>query len=265
MGNGMIKSVLLVMVVCSFARCSQEGNVADCDNPNKGTIADQVPCEAKTDDEKALIALNAGEFDEAIVLLSPLIAQTPTEYFRHPILAAAYAAKAQVKILNLFQSSLGSDGSVFELLGGFLPDAEARGAVYDQDLSNMQQAIDTLLRVPEADRLNTEQTFAKSIQLQLQLYQTAFPVMLLNKHVKTSSENPEEIDAEALEEMTDEEADAIIESLEVAARDDAGGDPALNAKIDEVLAALETQPGASNRERLIAYTQSQNQSGEGGD
>ena len=114
----------------------------------------------------------------------------------------------------------------------------------------MDTAVGWLRRVP-ADKLapTSTESYAGSGALQLTLYSAAYSVMYLNQF--TISADTGTFDPALLETMTEEDALIVLNSL--AAAGGQGGDEALNTKITEALASIDGQPGASNKDRLAAF------------
>jgi hypothetical protein len=113
----------------------------------------------------------------------------------------------------------------------------------------MNGAVTTLLAIPAELRSSTSaDKYAASATLQLTLYQSAYGVMYLNKFTYGASG----YDPTLLASMTPEDA-AIILNAFLGASLAAGGDAATSA--NSAISAIQSQPGASDRDRLVAWSQ----------
>lgn len=254
------------LVLLAFA-CGGEKNAADC---GKKTLF--VKCTPRTDDENARIALNAGDYSTAIDLFQRGVDAHPEEYSRYPLLAAAYAGRAGVSIIDLAKSQLSrargsgsSDGSAssggggfFEQISNFLPSPSELGDdAYRQALTDVASAVDALNTIPAALR-STESgaSYAASASLQLTLYQSIYSVMYLNLFaINAASGN---FDPAQLSSMTEEDATVVVSGLEAAAEAQAQNDPALQAQINAAIAQINSADGTSNKDRLAAFLAARN-------
>lgn len=217
-----------------------------CSTKNAGEAYSEM-----SDDDKAKQALDEGRYDDAISQYDALVTSEPEDYSRYPLLAAAYAARAGIDILNSLSSTLQSSGggSAFDTLGNFVPSSPS-----DDQMSDVEAAIATLEKMP-SDHRNGDGTYAYSAgaALQYTLFQTMHSVMIMNRFaVKTSSGA---IDPASLEQMTDAEVDAILDGLTAAATaspDNLQGQ-AVSTVINQTMAGVDAQDGTTRKEKLIAY------------
>ncbi len=233
------------------ASCGGENNVADCDKGNKA-----VPCSERTGDENARLALENQDYATAISLLEALIAAEPTVYARYPLCAAAHAGRAGISILELAKAQFsggGSSGGLLASLATFLPDPQDLGdAGYDAALADVRASITYLDTIPEALRAATSgESYASSARLQLTLYRTTFSVMYLNKFAIDTQTGA--FDASKLATMTEADALIVLDNLAAVAAMQAAGNPALQAKVNEALASIEGQDGATKAEKLKEF------------
>ena len=217
-------------------------NLFDCD----GGYA-RSKCVHRTKDEDARIALDKGDLDTAVTLLSELVADDPTNYQRYPLLAAAYAGKSGFDILNVVTANFGGSNSLIQTMTSFLPTPISRGALYDQSLTDMDSSIKTLTAIPAELRTSTSSDkYATSAVLQLTLYQAAYGVMLLNKFTYSTTA----YDPSQLANMTAADAAAILAAFAGASGSSGAGSAAAKA-----IAAIQAQPGGTDQEKIAAWSQ----------
>lgn len=235
--------IILFIFVWSFSSCGTR-NAFDCSGGVAGSN-----CSALSKEEEARKAMDTGDFDAAIELLNELINEEPTNYKRHPLLSAAYAARSGFDILNIATADFGSDKSLLQSMSSFLPTPITRGELYDQSLIDMQSANATLLAIPEELRASTSgDKYATSAVFQLTLYQGAYGVMLLNKFTYSATA----YDPSLLSNMTDADAQTILDSF--AAASAANGNAAGNAA-NSAISSIQTHAGSTDRERIAAWSQ----------
>ncbi len=244
-----ILSVAVVFTLLStLVGCGGDANVADCEEGKK-----QVPCSERTKEEEARKALDDGDLDTAIELLTELIAEEPDDFARNPLLAAAYASRAGFDILNVAKANFASGGSLIEQMASFLPDPSDRGAAgYDLSLGDMKGGVDVLRLIPSDKLADTSaEKYAASAVLQLTLYQAAYSIMYLNKFAISAETGA--VDLNQLASMSEEDALIVLENLAAAGNIPGVTDPALQTKVNEALADIQTQDGTTNRDRLQAF------------
>ncbi len=219
-------------------------NLFDCDDGYA-----KSKCTQRTKDEDARIALDHEDYDTAISLLTELITAEPEQYQRYPLLSAAYAARSGFDIFNIVTANFGGSSSLLQTMGSFLPTPVTRGSLYEASLTDMSSGVTTLLTIPQEQRLATSaDKYATSAVLQLTLYQAAYGVMLLNKFTYSASG----YDPSLLANMTAADAAAILEAIAGAASASGSGAGSAAAA---AFAAISSHPGATDQERLAAWSQ----------
>ena len=243
--NSFFNLKTIIFFVLSLTASCGSKNFFDCDGGYAGS-----KCAQLTKDEQARMALDRGDLMTAVTLLSELVAEDPTNYERYPLLAAAYAGKSGFDLFNIVSANFGGDSSLLQVMETFIPTPTELGAAYQDSLLAMNSSVATLMSIPEELRSSTSSDkYASSAVLQLTLYQTAYGVMYLNKFTYGSSG----YDPALLTTMTDEDAAIILNSF-VGAAMAAGGDA--STAVNGAITAIQAQPGASDRERLVAWSQS---------
>lgn len=240
--------LILMPLALGLAGCGGDANVADCEEGKK-----QVPCSERTKEEDARKALDEGDLDTAIALLTELIAEEPDNYARNPLLAAAYASRAGFDILNVAKAKFSSGGSLLETMTSFLPDPKDRGAAgYELSLGDMKGGVDVLRLIP-TDKLaeTSAEKYAASAVLQLTLYQAAYSIMYLNKFAISAETGT--VDLNQLATMSEEDALIVLENLAAAGSIPGSDDPALQTKVNEALADIKNQDGTTNSDKLKAF------------
>lgn len=236
--------------------CGQESLVSCKENESNNQCVEQTP------DEKAVIALNDGDFERARTLLEKLIVDNPNEYFRYPRLAAVYAAQAGFDLLSAASLDSNDDNGQSDFLdsvGKFLPSPlNYSKQEYQTYIEKMNKAKQTLLLMPSDHRQKGEKFYGSGAQFQLTLYSSALSVMLLNQFAPTGDTA---LDEKRLEEMTVDDAVQIITSLKDAALNSAATNPQISEKINSVLAKVDEKEGASDEEKLRAYLEERKNNG----
>lgn len=241
--NHKINFALMVFVILNVAitGCGKV-NLFDCD-----TGRAKSKCTKRTKDEDARIALDNGDMTTAVKLLKELVEADPTNYKRYPLLSAAYAGKSGFDILNIVTANFGGTASLVQTMTSFLPTPITKGDLYEQSLEDMDFSVDTLTAIPAEYRESTSaDKYASSAVLQLTLYQAAYGIMLLNKFTYSTTE----YDASKLSSMTAEDAAKILAALAGAA-----GAAGAGASATAAMAAIQAQPGATDQEKLAAWSQ----------
>lgn len=231
-----------------------DDNAADCDKGAAG-----IPCIKRTNDENARIALDDGDFATAITLLEEEVAADPENYQRFTLLAAAYAGRAGISILGIATSNFSSGGgSLIDSVSAFLPTPQDIGdAAYAVAVTDVQSAVTRLSLIPAEFRTNTAtEKYSSSAVLQLNLYQTVYSVMYLNKFAVSATTG--QFDATKLATMTEADAEIVIANLAAVASAQAAGDPALQAKVSDALGKIQAAEGTSTKEKLAAYLATKN-------
>ena len=155
--------MIFLLVSLAFG-CGQK-NAFDCD----GGVA-KSKCSQRTKYENARMALDDGDLDRAITLLSELITDEPAEYERYPLLAAAYAGRGGIDILNIVTANFGGNSSMLQTLSSVIPTPASLGTAYDSSVDDVHSANETLLAIPaELRDATSSDKYAASAVLQLTL------------------------------------------------------------------------------------------------
>lgn len=240
--------IIQIFVLSLLSNCGAK-NIADCDQPTAG-----VPCAARTKDEDARIALDKGDLETAVKLLKELVEANPSDYSRYPLLSAALAGRAGFDIFNVLRGNFGSNTSLLQTMGEFLPTPTSKGDAYASSLTDMSDAVSTLLSIPAALRAEiTTDKYASSCALQITLYQSAYSIMLINQFAYSASG----YDPTKLATMTAADAELILKNLLAAGTVTTGQNgEAANAAVAKAYAAIQAQPGETDQEKIASYVQS---------
>ncbi|MFW7380490.1 MAG: hypothetical protein ACOH5I_16880 [Oligoflexus sp.] len=218
--------------------------------PACGTENIAKPHTPLTSEEKAQEALHKGEYEQAIELYDEAITADPENYQLHRLKAAAMATLAGVDLFEILSSQFGGEneegnGELLDLIGTVLPASPSQ-----EQLQTLSQAIDVLLNIPAS--YQEDSSDAKSLAIQISFYQTSYSLMYLNRFNQRTVDGL--VDRDQLEEMTDEDAVAILTSLQDVAA--SSGNPALAEDVGRILQDVDAQEGDSQRDRLISYIES---------
>lgn len=198
--------------------------------------------------EDATVALERGDPQKAIDLLTDALVEDPSNQKYISILALAYAQRAGVDPLTLAQnmgssSSSGTSGNGVTGLFSIMPVA-TEAAIADVDY-----AVTLLLTIPSADRKTYD-------TLKLAMFQTA-ALTLRSKILDVNGDGI--LSTEELLAMTPASAIAMLSQLANAATAFAGGsststtDVAAAAKITAIQTAISAEEGANDSEKLKNY------------
>ncbi len=238
-----MKILLHIIVAVLLGSCGQR-NLFDCDVGYA-----KSSCSERTKDENARVALDDNDYDTAITLLSELISADPSGFERYPLLSAAYAARSGFDVFNVVSGNFGGSNSILQVMSSFLPTPTSRGDRYDASLTDMALAVSTLLDIPPERRSSTSgDKYAASAVIQLTIYQAAYGVMLLNKYTY----GPSGYDPSRLSTMTAADATAILAAFVGSA---AASNNGAGAAASTAISAISAQPGATDQERLAAWSQ----------
>lgn len=208
-----------------------------------GLTLDDAENDASKED-RAKTHLDKFEFTEAIALYEELIAEQPTEYRFYALIATCHAGRGGIDILNIASQKINKDTPVLEQIQAFIP-----GNPTDDQLNDVQTATDYLTSIPDdadlGDSLPEALTNLRSV------YYTAQSAMVINKFSEITPTG--QLDPEKLEEMTADDAEQILESLQSAA--EAGGNEKLNEKLNETLDEINSSEGGDALEQLKNYLQ----------
>jgi hypothetical protein len=206
------------------------------------------------------------DYDLAVQTLEPEVnglkadaSKADLEKYRlHPLLAAAYAGRAGVSIFSIIQSQSspmggGGSGGLISQMSSFVPSPAGLAATtYGAMIADMAASVGLLQEIP-ASLLADEQnaSFVKSVTLQLTLYLSAHSVMIMNQFILSPTTGA--FDASRLANMSDADAEAILNSLTSASQLPGADSPEVRKKIDDALSAIDASPGGSRREKLQDY------------
>lgn len=244
----MRKTFNFLAILFLYPQCGKE-SLVDCNDPKVGACVEQ------TDDEKAMIALNAGDYNTAQTLLEVLIAFEPEAYFRYPRLAATYAAQGGFDITDLGQIDQESAGSAsfLDAIGKFLPTPDRNDlGSYRQKVDKIEQARDVLKKMPESERRKGETFYGASAALQLTLYQSAYSVMFMNQFAIPDPTSGE-FDPESLSSMTVDDALTILNNFRDSVAVSQADNPEIAEKLANGLEQIEQSEGATDREKIISF------------
>ena len=210
------------------------------------------PSTENTPEEEARAALNNDDWDKAIELYSALITEQPADFRLYPLLGTCYAGRSGVDLLNIvkaqFSAGSSANGGIFGTIGSFLPQSPT-----DSQVSDIAAAVNIITSMPEDHRSNSgEYIYSAEAFFQLNLYTAAQGGMFINKFSQITETG--ELDQEKLQEMSEEEVDALLTNLGSVA---SGGDD-LATGVSEALEGINGQEGGSSKEKLINYLNATN-------
>jgi hypothetical protein len=196
--------------------------------------------------------MNDGDYVAAIDLLEPLIARAPLEYQNFTLLAAAYAGRAGVTVLDIVKAQLSrasdEDSSIFGMVLQVLP-----AGYTDAHMADVQAAINLLLRIP-ASRVGPkgDPTYGQSAQLQLIIYNAVYSAMLVGRFTDAAGN----FTAESLRNLDAEDAAEVLSALRAMI---AAGeiDDGLSQGAQQALDEIDLSEGSNDEERLRRYLETQ--------
>lgn len=245
----MIKLIIISVLLYScgqdsLVNCNSSNNkISNCINPD--------------DDTKAMIYLNSKKYEQALLILKPLVKSEPQNYFRYPRLAATYSGLAGFEITNLTDilNSTSQEATPSAYLKQLMPKADPNNSnKYKMYLNYIKQARDVIFSMPEEERTNNIRTYSKSAESQLILYQNIYSMMLINQFTVYKSNDT--LDLEHLNSISEEEAESILLSLEESVSIAKDNDN-LSQSIQSTLDSIKTQNGENNRAKIISYIETQ--------
>ncbi len=215
-------------------------------------------CVSQTEDEKAMLALNDGDYALAQQILEALIAKYPLEYFRYPRLAATYASEAGFLLTNIVDLNTSASSSLFDQVRAFLPTPNAQDlGAFQGQLKKMGQARSLLLLMPKIQRMQGTSFYGASAEFQLVLYQFAYSIMFLNQFAVMTSSG--KLDPKILATMTVADAVLIFTNLAQAAQYAGLENPSFGQAVAEVTTQIQAKDGADDRAKMIQFLQTQNE------
>jgi hypothetical protein len=248
-----LPAILIGCLELIIGACGGTANVADCESAKK-----IKPCSQRTKVEDAENDLNAGDYDDAITLLTESISDDPTDYTQYPLLSAAYAARAGLDILNIASANFSGSGGLVDALTSFIPGpAQTGAAAYPTHVADMKSAVDVLHEIPAANLADTSgDKYAASAVLQLTLYQSAYAIMFLNQFAISATTG--QIDLKQLSTMSESDAETVIENLAAAGQiPGVSNNAALQTQVQSALSQINSEPGTTQKDKLDAFIASQ--------
>ncbi len=257
LGSGFYRAFFLALL--SLNGCGK--NLGDCSASPR-----LFPCTKKTAEDIARQALSDHDYDLAVETLGPEVEANKADaslsdqekYRLHPLLAAAYAGRAGFSIFSVLENqskSLDNQGSggIIEQMSSFVPSPSGLStSTYGAMIEDMGSAVAILKEIPSGLLAETESdSFGKSSTLQLTLYLSAHSVMIMNKFILSPTTGV--FDASRLANMSDADAEAILNSLTSASQVPGADNPAVQKKIEDALSSIDSSPGASRKEKLQDY------------
>ncbi len=199
-----------------------------------------------TTDERIRKAIDDEDFETARDFLLDIIEDEPENYQRYALLGGVYAQLAGFDLLTAVTSPPTASTNPIDSVATFIPENPG-----DEEFANMQDAINILTEIPENLRAKTsDEKYSAAATFQLALYNAAYATMTLEKFLSIDPAT-KKYDPATLATMTDAEAESILQSLAAAAS--AGGDTGIATAVENAVSNIDAQPGATTREKLIAY------------
>jgi hypothetical protein len=206
--------------------------------------------ETKDPGEDATVALEDGNPNKAINILTDALKDEPENWQWVSILALAYAERAGINALTLAQKMASNSGgqattssNEVTALFSILPEAT------DSNINDVDEAVALMLKIPALNRTTAD-------VLKIAMFQTA-SLTLRTKKLDTNGDGI--ISVSELLGMSSGDALTILTQLASAAAAFAGGDPssstdqAAAAQISTIQSAIGTCPGASQEDKLKNY------------
>lgn len=177
--------------------------------------------------EEAQNKMENGDYLSARTLLEAIIEENPHNERAIALLAATYAAEVGISIIDLTEKGLQSDSAADSGLASIVPDAT------EVNLQIVKTAKDLIITIPEENRV-------QDMSLGATIYVTVYGIMLIT-YLAQSDHIP-----------TPEDLLEIISSLDQASElASANGIPA--DQINAIQAAIESQSGETNEDKVSAY------------
>ncbi|MEN9529786.1 MAG: hypothetical protein RI932_1659 [Pseudomonadota bacterium] len=187
----------------------------------RNIVASYAPA---NEQEKAELAMEAGNFTEAADRLTALLTGEPDNHNARSLLASAYAAQAGISALGLIKSagsSSSASGNSMQRFNAILPDATTT------NLERMSKACESMALIPVDARTS-------EIKLQYGLFFSAYAFLQV-KYFTTQ--------AEALAALSADDAVKLIQTLAQAA--EAGGSSPLSKAASTFSNSISSAPGDS--------------------
>lgn len=225
-------AIICLIYFLNLSSCS--GNVAS------GTVD-------KTKAQQAKEALDTFDWETAITLYLELIEEEPEKYGYYGLLASSYAGRAGVDIFSIASNKLTGSGSMISKVQKYIPENPS-----DEQLADMDLSLQYLQSIPLDDLIDSE---LEAVTTQLSVYLTINSGMLINSFSTLTPTG--QLDPEQLDQMSADDADAILSSLQAAM--ETSQDPKFVEKLGGVLAEIEASEGGSQEEKLKSFLQAQQQ------
>ena len=240
---------ILILTLISITTCGKK-SLVDC-KWDLSRTKKSSDCEPKSDDERAMLALDAGDLALAQSILEPLIEKYPEEYFRYPRLAAVYADLGGFKLLDVAQATKNGGGGVgADSVDSFIPiPVGGQMDVYLAQIEWIKKAKDLLFVMPEDERQKDNGKFyGASAQLQLILYQTMYSLMQIKRFTTSVAD---------LSQLTAADATELLSSLLKTAEVSGNVNPELADKVKGFTDKINAQEGATNQDKVSKYLDSE--------
>lgn len=217
-------------------------NLGDC--PTKSPL---VKCSSTSVDENVRIALNKKDLTTARSLLEAAIEAEPTNYQRYPLLASVYAGLAGFDLLAIATATPSGD-SINDSMDAFLPTTDGKNRTeYVALIDLMGLAVSTLQATPEDFRAESAtNAYAASTVQQMGIYQAAQASMYMK--LFTFNFDTGASDISAIDDLTDDDAAAIMELLASVAEGDGVFADAATATLASINAG-----GGTDRDNLAEF------------
>lgn len=206
--------------------------------------------ESKDPAEDATVALEEGNPDKAISILTSALRGDPQNNVYISILALAYAERAGVDPLSLAQNMASGSGSSSSTSGnGVTSLFSIMPAATDANIADVDQAVTLMLSIPNEARTTAD-------TLKLAMFQTA-ALTLRSKKYDINGDGV--VSASELLSMSSSDALTILSQLDGAASAFTGGtststvDQAASTQVTAIKTKISTCPGANSEEQLKNY------------
>lgn len=209
--------------------------------------ANMSPEDGASDAERAQKKMNAGDYPGAITILEPMIERDPLNYQNYTLLAAAYAGRAGVTVLDIVQAQLvdsNTNDPLIRAITKVLPLGYG-----DSEMEDVQRALRLLQSIPKKNRgPSGDPVYGASAATQLMIYNAVYVAMITGKF----ADNWGAYSPESLENLGEAEAIAIINALTDIVKE--GGDGVgISSAAQSTLDDIGASPGETDEERLRNY------------
>lgn len=188
---------------------------------------------------KAELKMEAGKFLEAEKLLAKLLEKEPNNYEARALYSANFAAQAGVTMKKMLESIMSGGGGNG---GPTLTFLAALPAFSEENSILLQKALENLNLIPDDSK-------SDSVKMQAGIFTSSYSFYLMKKFTNVSGT----IDQSTLQNMTEDEAISIIDNLTAAGASFPSSAGDTGKSVDEVVAAINAQSGATTKDKLAAY------------